>query len=269
MKRKEETLILHNGSPVRGESYQPDPSRTLYYEVIRVIDSRYLFLEDHLGRMIFSVTSDGLKPPDIDRLRSDLLTLLKLSDKKEGNVKLVIRYEEGVYSSWCFFTPHRYPGRSGYYNGVAVRSYPYERPDPQVKKWNEVFRKDIQSFKKAHHIYEAILVNDQGYLTEGSRSNLFFIDPSDKICTAPLSMVLPGITRKYIIQICTTLSVEIEEKAVPLNRASGMKAAFLSGTSPRVLPIRKLDHIPYNPKHPLLRTIMSGYDNLLKENLYG
>lgn len=269
MKQKEETLILYNGQPVTAESYQPDPSRPLYYEVIRVIDYRYLFLEDHIQRMLFSVTSDGLPSPDTCWLRKELLALLNMENKKEGNVKLVIQFEEGVYSSWCFFTPHRYPGRTSYYNGVAVRSYPYERPDPQVKKWNEVFRNNIQSFKKAHHIYEAVLVNEQGYLTEGSRSNLFFTDPFDRVVTAPLSMVLPGITRKYIIQICNTLSVEIKEKAVPLNRASGMSAAFLSGTSPGVLPIRKLDHMYYNPKHPLLRKIMRAYEDLLKENLYG
>lgn len=258
--------IILNGNPARPSEYLPDPSAGMLYEVIRRLDGRLLFAEDHLNRLHFSCTRSGATCPAKQRLYQHLELLTDLVPLPDGNIKLVIFSRLGAPQIACFFVPHFYPAEEDYRTGVKTKSYLFQRPDPTIKRWNEDFRHNVNHFIREEGIYEAILINQEGLLTEGSRSNLFFIDTHQQVITSPDHLILPGITRKYVLEICHQHRINIIEKALHIDEAKMMSSCFLSGTSPKVLPVSQLDNNEFQPGNEVTRKIMAGFDELLQES---
>jgi branched-chain amino acid aminotransferase len=256
------TIIL-NGAPAAASDYLPDVAAGMYYEVIRLINGRLLFADDHLERLRSSCSQAAAVCPDHQTLMEHLHLLLQHAAIRNGNIKLVLFKRLEKIHIACFFIPHFYPSDQDYLDGVVTKTYAFERPDPTIKRWNEDFRHNVNRFIREEHIYEAILLNGQGQVTEGSRSNLFFIDAKGRIFTAPSQVILPGITRKYVLQICREHGFEVIEQALSLQAAFNMESCFISGTSPKVLPVRALDDTGFITGSPLLKTIMNAYDRLV------
>jgi branched-chain amino acid aminotransferase len=256
------TIIL-DGTPAAISDYLPDASAGIYYEVIRLIDGKLLFADDHLERLRSSCRQAAAVCPEHQTLLEHLHILLRHDPIRNGNIKLVLYKRLEKIHIACFFIPHFYPADYDYLKGVRTKTYAFERPDPTIKRWNEDFRHNVNQFIREEQIYEAILVNEQGALTEGSRSNLFFIDAKSRIFTAPSDMILPGITRKYVLQICREHAFEVIEQAITLEAAANMQNCFISGTSPKVLPIRALDDLKFSAGSKVIRSIMEAFDQLV------
>lgn len=256
------TIIL-DGAPAVLSDYVPDVAAGMYYEVIRLIDGKLLFTDDHLARLGSSCRQAAAVCPDHKTLLEHLTILLQHENIRNGNIKLVLFKRLEKIHIACFFIPHFYPSEEDYHSGVRTRTYAFERPDPTIKRWNEDFRHNVNQFIREEHIYEAILHNAQGQLTEGSRSNLFFIDAGARIFTAPEHMILPGITRKYVLQICRQQQFEIIEQPLTLDAAANMESCFISGTSPKVLPVRQMNDLKFSTGSRVIKTIMKAYDQLI------
>jgi branched-chain amino acid aminotransferase len=112
------------------------------------------------------------------------------------------------------------------------------------------------------NVYETLLVHPKGYVTEGSRSNLFMIR-DNQVFTAPIKDILPGITRKYIVQVCKDLKLNYQEKRVLRQELLTMDSLFITGTSPKALPIRNIYDKQFNVNHPILKSIIKEYDKLI------
>ena len=104
-----------------------------------------------------------------------------------------------------------------------------------------------------------LLVDRNGQITEGSRSNVFFIKDGE-VFTAPAEKVLLGVTRSKIIEIIRSMGVVLHEEAVDAGDIGSFDAAFISGTSPKVLPISSAGETSFDVNEPILRKIMEKYD---------
>jgi branched-chain amino acid aminotransferase len=80
-------------------------------------------------------------------------------------------------------------------------------------------------------------------------------------------MILPGITRKYVLEIAHSNGIRIFERNVSLDSLHSLSSAFISGTSPKVLPVKILDQYHFDVSHPLLKLLMGKFELLIKENL--
>ena len=257
-----------NGVSAEVSGYQAEMSADIYYEVIRIIGRKFLFLDDHLERLKSSIKNTGLVFPGNKTICESLKALLSENRYTEGNVKICLRkISENEAELLCFFTPWFYPDVSSYQSGVQLLSYSHERPNPGIKKWDDKFRNDVRQCIRDHGVYEALLLNKQGEISEGSRSNVFFIDASNKIITPPEHSVLPGITRKYVIQICKDQGLKVEERVVSLKELKKLSSCFISGTSPKVLPVCRVDQHRFRADRPTLRIIMKQFDFVLNANL--
>ena len=108
--------------------------------------------------------------------------------------------------------------------------------------------------------YEAILVDENGNITEGSKSNIFMIKDKQLI-TAPVNFVLPGITREIIIEGSKNIGYSISEENVNYKNIGDMDGLFISGTSPKVLPIRMVEKHCFNSsENDNIRKIMEAFD---------
>lgn len=264
MRNEPSNLVILNGAALAAKDFYPGSPVDIIYEVIRLMNGQLLFLNDHLERLRNSCNKAGEKCPEKAILISHLKMLISKVSRSNGNIRLLVYEKEDKIHIACFFVPHFYPSDEDYRKGVLTRTYSYERPEPTVKRWNEKFRHNVSKYLQQNKIYEAILLNTQGELTEGSRSNLFFIDKYSRVYTAPEKMILPGITRKYVLQLCSVHNFRVVEKAVSKSEAGDMKSCFISGTSPKVLPIKQLDSISYDVQDRVLRTIMDAFNEMIQ-----
>jgi len=261
-------ICIHQGNIEVGATVPPvvSPEQTVIYEVVRVMQGRVLFLEDHLDRLYASAVLAGqpltVSGPDLARQLRDLI---RASQCWEGNIRIEFRFS--THSDYyAFFVPHHYPSPAEYLHGVKVGLLVAERIRPNAKIVQAGLRERADQLIASEGLYEVLLVHPSGYITEGSRSNFFVIRDGCAI-TAPLSSVLGGITRMQVIRVCTLWEIPVREQLITPEELDACEAAFLTGTSPKVLPVAQAGRYHFDVRHPVLRRIMEGYDRHLQEYL--
>ncbi len=88
---------------------------------------------------------------------------------------------------------------------------------------------------------EAMLLDNEGYVAEGSGENIFIIK-NGVIYTPDLTSALNGITRNTIFVLCEKLGIEIVEKRITRDEVYIADEAFFTGTAAEVTPIREVDN---------------------------
>lgn len=232
------------------------------YEVIRVMDGVPLFLEEHYKRLISSAASIGKEIClSIEKLREYIKSLCNAAGVKNNNIKLVINdFKSNPHGSfYLFFIKSSYPTDNMYKNGVKTGLYNAVRENPNAKIINQSLRDSVNEYLEKNSLYEALLVNKNGEITEGSRSNIFFIK-NDQVYTSPAEGVLLGVTRQRIIRLCKENSIEVHEEVIPSSSINEFDAAFISGTSPKVLPIASIGDVKLNCSNGCLKKIIELYD---------
>ena len=118
---------------------------TSFYEVVRLMEGRFLFLEDHLNRLYNSLNISGISSwITAADIRETLQILLEKNSISKGNVKIVMNIQEdGSRHILAYFIYHRYPSSRDYKQGVRVITYPFERIDPNKKIWRPEFRRHV------------------------------------------------------------------------------------------------------------------------------
>jgi branched-chain amino acid aminotransferase len=257
-----------DGSVADLSGFNPDMSADIYYEVVRLIDGKFLFLEDHLQRLERSMAGSGISAPGRETIRHSLVLLQTNNPFKLGNVRICIQTAtEGEAHLLCYFISYFYPEICMYKSGIQVMTYPHVRSNPGIKKWDDRFRISVGHYIRDHGIYEAILLNAQGQITEGSRSNIFFITPDPQLVSPPEEEILPGITRKYILEICRREGIEVIHRPVPMTELNRYVSCFITGTSPKVLPVWQLNGVEFQVNHPILQLLMEQYELVILQNL--
>ena len=235
------------------------------YEVLRIKEGILLFLEDHMQRLknTFSIVSrEGIA--DLEPIPDQLKHLIRQNQIRSGAVKLLFFQFEGKSQS-VFYQMQPYgPREEEYQTGVKAISLYLERLNPNAKIWNEAFRKTTNAEIHKAKAFEAVLINRDGFVTEGSRSNIFFVK-GGILFTPPLENVLPGITRKNVMEVCKRLNIKVEVRPISFHEISQFDAAFLTGTTRIQVPIRIIDNIPFNPGNQLVEQIIDGFRELVVE----
>jgi len=238
------------------------------YEVIRIINRIPLFVEDHLMRLHFSANLAGFNLNISDsQILNSILQLVHENQVDNGNIKILIQFHENQLTSfYCYFINHNYPTEIQYKNGVKVKLFSSERSNPNAKILNKKLRHQTDTYIHKNSIYEVLLVNRNGWITEGSKSNVFFIK-GNLIFTAPKSMILPGITRQYVLKSAHLSFFEVIEECVNKSDINIYDAAFISGTSPKILAINSIDDITFDVNNKVLQKIVKDYNNEIEKYL--
>jgi len=107
---------------------------------------------------------------------------------------------------------------------------------------------------------EALLLDNEGYVAEGSGEN-FFIVRDGVIYTPDLTSALEGITRKTIMALANDLGLELRERRITRDEVYICDEAFFSGTAAEVTPIRELDNRPIGNggRGPITEKLQSLY----------
>jgi len=151
-------------------------------------------------------------------------------------------------------------------NGIVVKTLNAYRDNPNIKIENSDLREKADRIISKTGCYEVLLANNDGYITEGSRSNVFFFK-EDSILTPPIETVLGGITRQILLTISKDLRVPVIEKLIALDNLSAFDGAAITGTSPGILPIASIDNQKFNVKLPLINSLIDRYNNAVEKDI--
>lgn len=265
MEYVEQNFYYHNDKIQSTDNLHPFEKLTgkNVYEVIRVREGIPLFLEDHLRRFRAFAGSVGLPLTDSDDiLINRLYQLIDKNGAFDQNIKLIWNKDMGLLA---FFTKSPYPPARYYQTGIKTTLLNLEREDPNIKIQREAYQKTVLAEREKTGSYEVLLVDHEGNVTEGSRSNLFIVK-GDKLYTPPAKNVLLGIVRSKVVAICQQQQIDIIEQNIPVTELNSIDGAFISGTGNDVLPIASIDSIKLaSVKSPIISSIMHEYDRLVKE----
>jgi branched-chain amino acid aminotransferase len=102
---------------------------------------------------------------------------------------------------------------------------------------------------KSKGFMEPILLDHKGYIAEGGGSN-FFYEKDGVIYTPPLGNILPGITRKTVIELAQSSGIEVVEKLFTFDELKNIEpdTAFLTGTAAEVAGISEIDDYVFKSK---------------------
>lgn len=258
-------IVNRNLQPVKAASYLYPSNAFIIYEIIRVIDGVFLFLEDHLFRLQNSANlTKHTIPLDSKNILERLCLLIKSNHCLTGNVRLEFVYCNNHCDFLAGFVPHSYPPPDLYNRGITVVPLTAIRSNPNAKVYYRELREKIDKILADNTVYEVILVNDKGMITEGSRSN-FFAVAGDSLYTPPLHQVLPGVTRKQILAIAAEADIPVFEEPLPLKHIVRYEGLFIIGTSPKILPIAVFGSYSFNPLHPLIIRLRRLYDQRIDQ----
>jgi branched-chain amino acid aminotransferase len=237
------------------------------YEVIRLKRGIPVFFHDHMDRLESSLKHQRKRSlADIREIRKDIIRLVRTERRKDINLKLVFNFNGDSANYLIYFIEPVYPSYEQYRNGVKGLLFHAERKDPESKVINHRLRSSIFQRLILEGGYEALLVNDEGKITEGSRSNIFFLR-DDVLITAPDNKILGGITRKYILDICRENGIKVEFACLPVSSLPGCDAVFMTGTSPMVLQFCCIGDISYKVPAPMPENLRRLYIEKAEESL--
>ncbi|WP_066502298.1 aminotransferase class IV [Abyssisolibacter fermentans] len=239
------------------------------YEVIRIANGKPLFLEEHINRFKKSAQLLNYTLKHDENYFFELINkLVDINKCKNINVKLIAsgfkKEKEDILG--CFIKSY-YPDEKTYREGIKTILIDVERENPNVKSINTNFKKNIKVKLEENQAFEALIVNDEGFITEGSRSNMFFVK-NDLLYTSPAGDVLLGVTRNHIIKACEDLHIKIVQENIHVNDLEKIDGAFMTGTSVGVLPITYINDLSYNSVAiDLIKKISEKYNDDVRNYL--
>ena len=130
-------------------------------------------------------------------------------------------------------------------NGISVIKSPYQQYDNPLYSNNKIIGTYVNSIMAVNDAIakgaeEAILMDKNGHISEGSGENLFIVKNS-RLLTPTTDFCLNGITRQSVISIASNLNYEIEEKDLIFDDLLDADEAFYSGTAVEITPITKVN----------------------------
>ena len=143
---------------------------------------------------------------------------------------------------WC-----AYLGEEGLQRGIRVKTSSFTRHHVNVSmvraKASGYYINSILANQEvtAEGYDEALLLDTDGYVSEGAGENVFLIR-NGKIYTPDLASCLDGITRDAVLTMARDLGIDIIEKRITRDELYCADEAFFTGTAAEITPIRELDN---------------------------
>jgi branched-chain amino acid aminotransferase len=247
------------------------------YETMRAYGGAIFLLRKHLARLKRSARAISLRlPASIDSIGDAVNESLSVNRLRDAYVRLHISRgpgEIGLDPALCAAPTivivakpfHDYP--SAYYErGVSVaivktrRNHPLALP-PAIKGTNflnNILAK-IEAIKAG--AYEGIMVNWEGYVAEGTISNIFMIKKGVLYTPNISTGILEGVTRDLVIRLARREKIPIRESRILPKQLRGADECFITNTTIEVMPVTVINKRPVGNGHPglLTRLLQQAY----------
>lgn len=260
-------ILEHIPNEVRDRSVE----NPVVYEVIRIKDGKAVFLKAHLKRLKQSleIMLKGKKTPDwIEDIELHFYDLIMAEHIKNQNIRIIIWNIGHPACSWCMFPiKSAYPDEGTYNTGVDTAILNSERVSPNAKIYHNTLVQTVQAMREETGIFEVLLSDRGGCLTEGSRSNLFFVK-GETVYSAPEADILHGITREKLKRVLESEGIELRTESIPAESIDSFDGAFITGTSIHVLPVRAIGTQLYSSaSNALIQKIRHAFEASIEKDI--
>lgn len=168
-----------------------------------------------------------------------------------------------IVAAWTW---NAYLGAEGLERGIRVRTSSFNRHHVNIAmckaKANGNYMNSMLALQEALACGydEALLLDREGYIAEGSAENVFVVRDGI-IYTPELTSALAGITRATVIGLAKELGYEVQEKRITRDEVYIADEAFFTGTAAEVTPIRELDGraIGCGKRGPITEVLQKAY----------
>lgn len=227
------------------------------FEGIRIYDGNIFRCREHLDRLYDSAKSIMLNIPlSLTQMEDALCETIRRNGLRDGYIRLVVSRGPGNLGLDPLRCPEAYVviiveqlaiyPEEAYRDGLRSVSVSSRRnlPDalnPKIKSLNYLNNILVKIQANLAGVGEAIMLNSQGYVAEGSSDNIFIIKRG-VVYTPPCYIgALEGITRGAIMELCAKLGIPLREEPFTLHDVYTADEVFFTGTAAEVIAVREVD----------------------------
>ena len=234
------------------------------FEMMRTFNKQSFRLDSHLDRLLESCRATYMPLNytfrQLKMAHEDLLVRNRHEFTDDDEIRTMINVSRGVFplyreleapEPYVMMTafPLRWvlAGMSRYYReGVhaitpSQRQIPAQFLDPKVKNRSRLhYRLAELEVKRADSTSWALLLDDQGYIAEGSGSNLFIVS-GERLITPEPRNCLRGISRNYILALARDLGIDYRERNLEPYDVTNADEAFFTGTPFSIMPVSRFN----------------------------
>jgi branched-subunit amino acid aminotransferase/4-amino-4-deoxychorismate lyase len=245
------------------------------FETFRVYQGRRLaFVDDHLARMaegcrFFSLPFSGEEAERtlesaLAEIPSDTEARLRLNLVSYGNQRVE---KTAFHTAWEPLQNMDTWQSAGVTLGVAPFQKFSRSPIVRFKTTSYLENIFVLSWARKKGLFDALFLNERGEITEGSISNVFFLS-GEEILTPPVDAgLLPGVTRKQIIEVGQALGRSVVERAVTLTELERFNGIFVTNALIEILPVQMVNDIEYEIPR-LIDGLRNGYRERVEASLF-
>jgi len=261
------------------------------FETMRAYHGKVFLLERHLKRLWGSAALIGLSSrlAEVDLAKACTDTL-EANHLRDARLRLTVsRGEAGPFpGSSTDAMPTVLVTATGYsaipaqeYNkgfraGVSSLRRYSQSPLARVKSANYLLSVLAKMEAEAAGQDESLLLNEHGFITEGSTSNIFLVAHSGLVTPPVESGILPGITRGAVIELADTLKIKATESEVRLGDLAQSEEAFLTNSVMEIMPLveirddaGKIITIGSGKPGAVTRRLMRAYKEMVERETSG
>ncbi|MCM3339141.1 branched-chain-amino-acid transaminase [Paenibacillus sp. MER TA 81-3] len=254
------------------------------FEGIRIYGGNIFKCKEHLERLYDSAKSIMLNIPlPIEEMQGVLVETIRKNELQDGYIRLIVSRGPGNLG----LDPLRCPKASviiiveqlaiyseeAYRNGLRTVSVAERRniPDalnPKIKSLNYLNNILVKIKANLADVGEAIMLNAQGYVTEGSGDNIFLVKRG-VVYTPPCYLgALEGITRGAIMELCQKLGLTLKEEPFSLHDIYVADEVFFTGTAAEVIAVREVDGriIGSGQAGPVTLSLLENFRKIVTED---
>ena len=215
-------------------------------------------LEDHTKRLFEAAKKINIEVPysqdELNKVQKDIFLKNNLSEGYlrpivfMGSESLGLRATDlSVNVAVAAWEWPSYMSPEAKKNGISIIKSPYEQYSNPIHSGYKIIGTYINSTMALHDAIskgadEALLLDKNGYVSEGSGENIFSIK-EDTLITPKTDHCLNGITRQSVIKIASDLGLNVEEKDFTYEELVQSDEVFFSGTAVEITPISKIDNV--------------------------
>lgn len=251
---------LWNGQIVDRDAVRIDPEDRGYqfgdglYEAVRVYASRLFMFSEHFARLQRCAAQIRLTLPFTqDELKAQLMALIAAENLTEGGVYLQV--SRGIDHP----RNHRIPSSTDVTpvvtgsvmrmpRPVALQAQGLTATVVPDRRWLHCDIKSLSLLGNALALdaaqqkgFDEALLQRDGYFTEASASNLWFVFGDTFVTHPDGPLVLPGITKLQLLRLLRANGKTVREEAVPVSRLPEADEIFISNSIQEIIPITSVD----------------------------
>ncbi len=284
-------LIYLNGSYVKEEEAKVSVFDHGYlygdgvFEGIRAYNGRVFKLTEHLERLYESAHHIMLQIPiSIEEMEEATLETMRRNNLRDAYIRIVVSRGAGDLG----LDPRKCPTptvliiadtitlfpRELYEEGlkvitVATRQRLADTLEPRIKSLNYLNNILVKIEAIQSGVMEAIMLNNQGYVVEGSGANIFILNKKGQLLTTPPYLgILEGITRNVVIELARERGIEVLERPFTRHDLYIARECFLTGTAAELIPVISVDSrlIGEGVPGPVTRQLMELFHEYASNN---